>query len=78
MKFPQKRDTTATASVPPKGFASYPSRVSGVDDILHYMREFNYPTHFASVEALVSFMKSKGYFEEPYDYYLNGVKSKLA
>lgn len=77
MKAPQKRDTTATGSVPPKGFASYPSRAAGVDDILHYMREFHYPHHFDSVEALVTFMKSKGYFEEPYEYYLRGVKSKL-
>lgn len=78
MKMPQRRETTATASVPPKGFASYPSRSAGVDDIVLYMREFNYPQHFDSVEALVTFMKSKGYFEEPFGYYLDGVKSKLA
>lgn len=78
MKMPVKRETTAVAAVPTKGFASYPSRVAGADDIVLYMREFNYPQHFDSVEALVTFMKQKGYFEEPFGYYLDGVKSKLS
>jgi hypothetical protein len=77
MKFPVKRETTALHSVPPKGFASYRSRVDAVRDLLLYMREFNYPNDFTSAEELVSFMKKKGYFEEPLQFYLAGVKKYL-
>lgn len=78
MKKSVKRDNTQDYSVPPKGFAGYRTLDRAATDIVLYMREFNFPFHFDSVEAQIEFMKSKGYFEEPMDYYLNGVKSKLA
>jgi hypothetical protein len=43
------------------------------------MDEFNYPSDFQSVEALVMYMNSKGYFgNESYAQYLAGVKAKLS
>jgi hypothetical protein len=78
MKKSLRRENTQDYSVPPRGFAGYSSLERSANDIVLYMREFNYPFHFDSVETQVEFMKSKGYFEEPLEFYLNGVKSKMA
>lgn len=73
MKHPQRRETRSTGRTG-SGFATFDSLTDSVDDLVLYMREFNYPLDFDSVEALVSFMKQKGYFEEPLSYYLPGVQ----
>jgi hypothetical protein len=39
------------------------------------MHEFRYPRSFPSLEEQVSFMKQKGYFEEPFTEYLALVKA---
>jgi len=44
---------------------------------LGYMQRFGYPKDFPNVESFVSFMKSKGYFQEVESEYLAGVKTKL-
>lgn len=73
MKHPERRETLSTGRTV-SGFAVYDTPADSVGDLVLYMREFHYPFDFDSVEALVSFMKSKGYFEEPLGYYLKGVQ----
>jgi hypothetical protein len=76
MKMPKTRNTTAITPTP-TGFASYNSASDSVKDIILYLKNFNYPLDFENVESLVTYMKKVGYFEEPYDQYLAGVKSRL-
>jgi uncharacterized FlgJ-related protein len=78
MKFPRKRETTAAYAIPPNDFAHYNSQADSVDDLLLYLREWNYPSDFSSIDSLIEFMKSKGYFEEPLTYYLTGVQTYYA
>jgi hypothetical protein len=69
MKQPQKRETL---SVAPKSdrWARFATVDDSVRDLHLYMREFNYPYDFKTLEDQISFMKQKGYFEEPYGQYL--------
>lgn len=60
------------------GFAKYNSVEDSIEDIILYLKWFKYPKDFAFPDEMVGYMKMKGYFEEPYSYYLNGVKSKLS
>lgn len=76
MKQPVKRATTSLGPTS-DGWASFADDSKSVDDLILYLSARNYPKSFDSLESLVSFMKQKSYFEEPVDYYLNGVKSRL-
>lgn len=58
-------------------FSAYSSLKDSVRDLLLYMDYSNYPADFVSPDALVAFMKQKGYFEQALPLYLAGVKSKL-
>lgn len=74
MKQPQKRSTTSQGPSP-SGWATYKSLQDSTKDLLLYMREFNYPSSFPSLEDQIVFMKQKGYFEEPVSTYYNLVKA---
>lgn len=71
--------TRNTLSLGPdkNGWARFSSITDSVLDLILYMQTFSYPKDFATVDDMVTFMKSKGYFEEPYTQYLAGVKSRL-
>lgn len=62
-------------SLSPAGYATFDSQADSVRDLVAYMKEFNYPKDFSSIDDQVAFMKSKGYFEDPQ--YLQKVKSRL-
>ena len=82
MKLPKKRPTTGflskRASAAANGFAAFENNQDSIHDLLYYMTEFRYPKKFKGRLAdWVAFMKSVGYFEEPfYDYY-SGVKRQF-
>ncbi len=76
MKVANKRPRDQ-AGASPSGFASYDSWAQSIRDQLLYLKYFNYPKDFESLQDLVAFMKSKGYFEEPLSVYLSGVKTRL-
>lgn len=76
MKQPLLRFTYSRgATQSPQGYASFDSDADSVKDLIAYMQHFNYPKDFDSIDAMVSFMKSKGYFEDPL--YLEKVKGRL-
>lgn len=81
MKQPYKRATLSIgpAKITENGnpFASFANDTDSVNDLVLYMKEFNYPLHFDSVDALVAFMKSKGYFADTIERYLKSVKARL-
>lgn len=71
MKMPQVRDTTASGETA-SGFARFDSPKDSVRDLVLYLKEFNYPTQFASLRQLVDFMGTKGYYgTESSDSYYN-------
>lgn len=72
MKQPRQRLTLSKGETK-GGYASYANLSDSVKDLVLYMQEFNYPVDFASIKDLVTFMKSKKYFEDDYYTYLNGV-----
>jgi hypothetical protein len=59
------------------GFAIYLTKENSILDLIEYLKWFNYPSGFATLYAQVQFMKEKGYFEEPFDFYYSGVKNKF-
>lgn len=75
MKQPQRRETLSIGEK--NDFAAFRNNADSVGDLLLYMQEFNYPASFDSLESMVNFMKSKGYFEESVQMYFEGVKSRL-
>lgn len=76
MKQPKKRETLSIGATT-SGFARFDSIEDSVRDLVLYMEEFNYPNDFPNLQAMISFMKSKGYFEESEDFYYKGVLSRL-
>jgi len=76
MKQPLKRMSLSKGPTT-SGFATFDSWSDSVKDLMLYFDEFGYPKDFSNVENLVAFMKDKGYFQEPYEEYLAGVKSRL-
>ena len=58
-------------------FATYASIDAAARDIVLYMEEFNFPTDEMDLLSFVQYMKSKGYFVEPVDYYYKAVKAQL-
>jgi hypothetical protein len=76
MKQPLKRFSFSRGvSQDPPGYATFDTAADSVRDLIVYMEEFSYPKDLASVDDLVNFMQSKGYFEDPL--YLSKVKSRL-
>lgn len=76
MKQPLTRFTYSQgASKSPPGYASFATDADSVRDIVAYMNQRLYPKDFDSIDAMVEFMKSKGYFEDPL--YLQKVKGRL-
>jgi len=53
----------------------YTNDTEAGQDIVEYMRYFNYPTTFYDLAQFIAFMKSKGYFGADYQTYYNGVIS---
>lgn len=69
MKQPRKRDTTSLGPTP-SGFASYANLRAAADDLVLYLREFNYPSDFQTLDDQLIFMQSVGYFgDETLDSY---------
>jgi hypothetical protein len=76
MKQPLTRFTYSQgATSSPPGYASFASDADSVKDLVAYMQQRLYPYDFDSIDAMVAFMKSKGYFEDPL--YLEKVKGRL-
>lgn len=76
MKQPNKRATTS-AGPTKSGFASFRSIEDSIQDLLLYLDDFNYPKDTTGLLAFIGEMKDNGYFEERFDTYYDGVKSKL-
>lgn len=73
MHFPTKRQTTAHGS-DDNGWAKYWSIEDSVDDFLLWFDMWGVRFgDFKSVGDVISFMKSKGYFEDSLQNYLNDV-----
>lgn len=68
-----KRPTKGSYKVYHKGkptrFAGYKTREAAVEELILYLKTAKYPKDFKCLEEFVCFMKDKGYFEEPIDYY---------
>lgn len=66
MKQPAKRATTSKGPFSFAGsgvkWASFYSPSDSVADQLLYLREFNYPTEFVTLRAMIDYMGSKGYY----------------
>lgn len=76
MKQPMSRFTYSRgASTSPPGYATFGSWDDSVNDLITYMDQRLYPKDFESIDDMVAFMKSKGYFEDPL--YLEKVKGRL-
>jgi len=73
MKQPLKRYSLSTGPTS-SGFATFSSQSDSVLDLVAYMEEFNYPKSFDTLFDQITFMKSKGYFQEPLDQYYYSVK----
>lgn len=74
MKQPLTRFTLSMGASP-TGYATFASLDDSVNDLIAYMNVRLYPHDFDSVDDMVNFMKSKGYFEDPD--YLRKVKTRL-
>jgi len=72
MKQPHKRETTSIGASP-TGYAMYDSVESSLADLALWLKEFNSPDQFSSVSQYVSFIKSKGYFEDTLTNYMGAV-----
>lgn len=59
----------------PTRFAGYQTKELAIQEILFYLEAANYPKDFRDLDAFIRFMKAKGYFEEPFDYYKNALKN---
>lgn len=88
MKNPLTRSTLSQGPVDVNGkpnpnanpddqYASFTSLANSVYDLDLYMKAKEYPKDFPSVEALISFMKKKGYFTAPEIVYLTSVKLRI-
>lgn len=58
-------------------FARYASVEKAAEDIFLYMDARKFPTEEMDLLSFVQYMKSKGYFVEPVDYYYKAVKAQL-
>ena len=72
MTYPSKRTTTASGKLT-NNFATFETIEDSVEDFLLWWKQ--YSLQFTqSPEDMVYYMKQKGYFEDTYENYLNGVK----
>jgi hypothetical protein len=58
-------------------FAKYKNLDRAAQDIVLYMDARKFPTEEMDLLSFVQYMKSKGYFVEPVDYYYKAVKAQL-
>lgn len=73
MKHPGRRNSTSYGR-DANGFAQYFNKNASIQDLILYLKEFDYPRDLNTPGELVKYMKSKGYFEEDLNVYTNGVK----
>lgn len=75
----KRKHTQSGATQPGKNgtFATYKNLDDAARDIVLYMDEFRWPTDEMDLYSFVQYMKSKGYFVEPVDYYYKAVKAQL-
>jgi hypothetical protein len=59
----------------PTRFAGYKTKEDAIKELLYYLEYAKYPKDFKDLHSFVSFMKSKGYFEEPFNYYYSILRS---
>lgn len=75
-KRPSTRDgvfkTTDAGNV--RNFSAYASPTESVNDLILYLKYFNYPTEVNSISDLTALMKKNGYFEQDLATYTAGVK----
>ena len=71
---PELQDYVAPGEM---GYAGFNRAANSVRDMVLYLDYVGAPMHFDSAGALVTFMKSKGYFEAPLSEYINGVERAL-
>ena len=76
MRFPRERETTALYESDSK-YSVYSSPADSVRDMVLYLDARRYPHSFNSVRDLVTTMKSKGYFEDSLENYVQGVERAL-
>lgn len=76
MKHPKIRKTVSRGA-DQSGYAVYNSPADSVHDLVLYLFAQRYPFHVGSAANLVSFMKSKNYFEADLEEYVNGVERAL-
>lgn len=76
MMQPKIRATTSigTYRASEGDFARFRNLSDSAKDLVLYLRARQYPRDFETVDKLVEFMKSKGYFQDNIDRYKNGVK----
>lgn len=72
MRMPKKRKTVATGEK--LGYAKYDTVEDSATDWSLWYKYVNLPNAPITIEAFVSGLKSKAYFEDDYDRYLSGVK----
>ena len=59
----------------PTRFAGYQTKQLAIQEIVFYLEAANYPKDFKDLDTFILYMKNKGYFEEPFDYYKNALKN---
>lgn len=75
----KRKHTQSGSTSPGKNgvFATYKNLNDAAQDIVLYMTDWNFPTDEMDLLSFVQYMKSKGYFVEPIDYYYKAVKAQL-
>lgn len=76
MKQPQRRETTSIGPTT-TGYASFNSIEDSIQDLILWLAEFNAPETFGSNQSYVSFLKSKGYFEDTLTNYMSATNKHL-
>lgn len=76
MRHPIIRETLSTGDR--DGFANFATLEDSVNDLLLYFKEFDLKPNWKEPAAYVKAIKSKGYFEDTYIDYYNGVRRHLA
>lgn len=72
MKMPRVRKTTAIGEN--RGHAKYENIEASIDDLVLWFDFHKGLPEFQDTESFIEWLKSKGYFEDSYENYLNGVK----
>jgi hypothetical protein len=77
MRYPRIRETTALYESRDSKYSVYSSPADSVRDLVLYLSAGRYPFHVDNARDLVSLMKQKGYFEDSFENYLQGVERAL-